>query len=320
MTQASPAAEIARAPEVWERLAKSWLLEVIDRSPLGELDQVPIGWIATEAAPLIAEVLGQLSDPGAARDLELSPAAAQRISSLAADRGPAGAALLPRELAALQSLLIDALERELHHQDRREFSRAVARLAEVFGAVQAAALGALASPSGQALSNAQANGRSEPSGPIEELRALLVELVREEQQTGAPFALAHVEVEGIERISKGYGEPAATKMGEAVARILEGELSDGERAFWIGPGSFVAVSPGNEAQKAAELALRIREVVESSQGERGPRIGVAVGVASCPAHGRDANGLLESAEEAAWAASASGQQIAFAPVPAMQDR
>ena len=46
----------------------------------------------------------------------------------------------PGEFAALQSLLIEALDRELPDRDRREFTRAVSRLAEVFGAMQAAAM------------------------------------------------------------------------------------------------------------------------------------------------------------------------------------
>ena len=88
MNGRSPGAEIARSPAAWERLAKNWLLEVIERSPLDEVDDLPLGWISHEAAPLIAEILGLLSDPGAARELRLSPAALERAASLAAERDP----------------------------------------------------------------------------------------------------------------------------------------------------------------------------------------------------------------------------------------
>ena len=87
----SPAAEIARSPAAWERLAKNWLLEVIERSPLDEVDDLPLGWISHEAAPLIAEILGLLSDPGAARELRLSPAALERAAIAGSRTRPRGA-------------------------------------------------------------------------------------------------------------------------------------------------------------------------------------------------------------------------------------
>jgi GGDEF domain-containing protein len=312
----SPAAEIARSPVAWERLAKNWLVEVIERSPLDELEELPLSWIAQEAAPLIAEILGQLSDPGTVRDLRLSPAALERAASLARERDPdAVARRLPGEFAALQSLLIDALDRELPERDRREFTRAVTRLAEVFGAVQAAAMGSLV-------------GHAEP-GPLppdasehvaeHELDAYLDTMVSQHQATGLPFAIAHFEIGGVERISKGYGEDAADRMVAAVVGVLEGHLSGRERSFRAGPGQLVAVIPSSDASDLLELAASVADTVERSQAGRGPRVEVAVGLASCPHHATEAAELRDAAEEAAWAARASGKPIAMAGVAALQD-
>lgn len=224
MHGSSPAAEIARSPAAWERLAKTWLVEIIERTPLADVEELPLGWISQEAAPLIAEILGQLSDPGAARDLRLPPAALERATALAAERDvPSAIRRLPRELAALQVLLIEALDRELPERDRREFARAVARLAEVFGAVQSAAMESLIG-----VRSADAAPDPEPglSSPAE-LHEWLRMLIDEERRTGAAFSLGHVEVEGIERIAKGYGESAAARMVTAVAGVLAGQLSEG---------------------------------------------------------------------------------------------
>ena len=73
------------------RLAKEWLVEVIERTPLADVGELPLGWIAQEAPPLIAEILGQLTDPGSARELVLTPATRQRAASLAAELGTQGA-------------------------------------------------------------------------------------------------------------------------------------------------------------------------------------------------------------------------------------
>jgi GGDEF domain-containing protein len=315
-------AEIARSPAAWERLAKNWLLEVIERSPLDEVNDLPLGWISHEAAPppLIAEILGLLSDPGAARELRLSPAALERAASLAAERDPeAIVKRLPGEFAALQTLLIEALDRELPERDRREFTRAVTRLAEVFGAVQAAAMESVVGR------DRAETAETAPAEPVplrrvpeesESPDGALANLIAEERQTGTPFAVAHVEVEGIERIAKGYGSDAADRMVDAVAGVLNGQLSGRERAFRTGFGQLLALLPGIEAAGAVNLATAVADVVESSQAGRGPRVQVAIGLASCPLHGLTADELREAAEVAAWDARAGGRGIAIATVHA----
>ncbi len=228
---------------------------------------------------------------------------------------------LPRELSALQALLIEALDRELPDRDRREFTRAVSRLAEVFGVMQAAALNALAGRSeasgprgggvphgGVRHPNAQegANAPVEvpdpdaattpgpaaaPSAqdPVRHLEAL----ARESRRTGVPFTVAHFEVEGVERISKGYGEDAATRMVSAVAGVLDSQLVEGERAFKLGMGRFLVAIEGDD-QRGLDLAVGVSDVIESSQAVRGPRVDVTVGVASFPRHGTDPAELLAS--------------------------
>ena len=317
MSGRSPAAEIARSPAAWERLAKSWLLEVIERSPLDEVDDLPLGWISHEAAPLIAEILGLLSDPGAAHELRLSPSALERAASLAAEREPeALVRRLPGEFAVLQTLLIEALDREGPARDRREFTRAVTRLAEVFGAVQAAAMESAVgrersrSHAPDAVPAAPRPEREQSESPDDALAAL----VAEERRTGIPFAIAHVEVEGVERIAKGYGNEAADKMVDAVAGVLKGRLSGRERAFRTGFGQLLAVLPGMEAAGAVDLAVSVADVVESSQAGGGPRVEVAVGLASCPLHAATPTELREAAEVAAWDARAGGRGIAIASV------
>jgi GGDEF domain-containing protein len=294
------------------------MLEVIERSPLEEVDALPLGWISHEAAPLIAEILGLLSDPGAASELRLSPAALERAASLAAERDPkALVKRLPGEFAALQTLLIEALDRELPERDRREFTRAVTRLAEVFGAVQAAAMESLvgreraaAAPTPTPAPAPSPQLSDESDSPDE----FLASLISEERRTGAPFAIAHFEVEGVERISKGYGSEAADRMVSAVAGILDGQLSGRERAFRTGFGQLLAVLPGVDAAGAVNLATSVSDVVEGSQAGRGPRVEVAVGLASCPLHAISPDALKEAAEVAAWDARAGGRGIAIASV------
>lgn len=312
----SPAAEIARSPAAWERLAKDWLVEVIERTPLADVEGVPLTWIAQEAPPLIAEILGQLSDPIAGRDLTLTPATRERAASLAAGRGAEAASRLPRELAALQSLLIEALGREIPERERGEFARAVGRLAEVFGAVQSAALESLARErSGEAARDPETG----LPGPAE-LNEWLRLLIAEHRRTAAPFSLAQVDVDGLDQVAAGYGDDAAWRTTASVAAIVNGQLAGKERAFRIGEGQFVVIAPGQDPRAMIELAVRLAGVVEEAKLEHGAQLSITVGISGCPAHGEDGTGLLDAAEEAAWAARASGQIVSIAREASLQDR
>ena len=280
------------------------------------------GW-TDEEDPALAE--GGPQDPGG--DAILG-AALERAASLVAERNAeALVKRLPGEFAALQTLLIEALDRELPERDRREFTRAVTRLAEVFGAVQAAAMESLVAqeheaamhpprPAGSAVAFDAPTGpaAAPPASSPDSPDAWLESLCAESRRTGATFALAHFEVEGVERIAKGYGSEAAAQMVEAVVGVLEGQLSERERAFRTGTGQLLAVIPDAEAADAVDLATRVADIVERSQARRGPRVEVAVGLASCPLHATSPTPLREAAEVAAWDARAGGRGIAIAPV------
>lgn len=299
------AAEIARSPEAWERIARDWIVEVIERTPLADVDALPLGWMSREAPPLIAEILGQLTDPGSTRELRLPPAALERIAGLGEGRGPGATRRLPRELAALQSLVIDALDREGPRRDRGDFARAAARLAEVFGVLAVAAMDAVPSESGGQAPPDPHTGLPGPGVLRDRIRDLA-------GRAGGPFALVHVQIEGVERIAKGYGEEAAARMVEAVAGIVAGQLTPRDSAYREGAGEIVVVIEGSEGIDAAPLGVEIAEVVDRSQGGHGPRVDVVVGIASYPANGEGPEELLDAAEEAAWAARAAGDQVSVA--------
>lgn len=306
---------MARSPAAWESIAKDWLVEVIERTPLDDVEALPVGWIVREAPPLIAEILGQISDPGAQRELTLPPAALERAASLASQRGESAIGRLPRELAALQTLLIEALRREVPERDSGEFARAVSRLAEVFGAVQSAAVESLAAARSGATRRDAGTGLPGVAELYEWIRVLLAE----HRRTGEPFTLARIAVEGVERIAEAHGEEAAESMVGAVAGVLAAQLERRDRAFRVEAGELVAVVPGSDARGLLAFARGLGETIETSQSPAGARVAIAVGLVSCPEHGSGADELLRASEEAAWAALAAGELVAVGAA-SLQDR
>ena len=232
-------------------------------------------WIAQEAPPLIAEILGQLSDPGAARELVLSPAARERAASLAADadpealrsgcpgaRGAPGAAdrgARPRAPGAgprrVRARRRHASPRSSARSRRRRSSRWSARERG-----RAEAAGAIPSTGPR---------RARPSSERVAARSCSPRTAAREPRSRSPTSRS--------RASSGSPRATATnaagRMMAAVAGVLSGQLAGAERAFRIGVGQLVRDSrPAGRQRDAVELATRVADVVERSQSDAGPRV------------------------------------------------
>ena len=51
-----PTSPIARVNDARDELAKAWALEIVERTPVSELGDIALDWVAREAPPLIASI------------------------------------------------------------------------------------------------------------------------------------------------------------------------------------------------------------------------------------------------------------------------
>jgi len=299
----SPAdASFARLEAAREELAKAWLQGIIERTPLDEVAELPVAAIAREAPGLVGELLREAS--GAAPVDPAGPRGAQgRLADLGRVRTPAAAT--HRDLASLHTLLIGALQRELPERER--FARAVERLAETFGSMQAT----LGESLGDGLAAAEGAGPTQGLGGISELHDWLRRLVGGYRRYGHPFALLSIDVEGLDRVNQAFGQQTATRMLDAVAATLEREIREADHAIRLGEDDFCILAPYQDASAVLPLAERLRGSVAGASGTGMPPVFLAVGIASCPQHGESAVQLLDAAQEAAYAAKAAGSGIAI---------
>lgn len=306
----SPGGQIARSQFEREQLAKHWLLRMIERTPLPEVGELPFSWIASEAPPLISTILSALADPDDESARELTDANRASARLLAGLReGPEAAEQIPRDLATLQGLLIEAIRGELPERRPGDVARAAERLADVFGSIQ----GAVARTMVETISPA---ARIDPltalPGPVE-LDEWLAVLIAEQRRYGHGFSLALVDVDGLGRINDAYGRSAGDRMLIAVAGVLRRQLRDVDRAFRLEDDEFAILAPHTEAGDLVSIVRRIARLIASSQEEDAPRIAIVAGVADCPADGSSAERLLESATSAGYAAKASGAAVGRSP-------
>jgi diguanylate cyclase (GGDEF)-like protein len=298
-------ADYSRIQMAQDELAKAWLVRIIERTPPSELGDLPVDVIAAEAPPLIAEILRELSDDDA--DAELAPEGrrhAQEIGRMrrATDR----ASQLPQDLAALQSVLIEALRREVPEREPGAFAESVGRLAGIFGEIQSAINQQLVE---------ERTGGAEPDTATglpgsAQLHEWLRILVAEYRRYAHPFALLLIDINGLGRVNEAYGSEVGDRMIAAVGSAIEQQVRTVDRAFRLAEDEFCVLAPHQVASRVGPLADRLTSTVNGWQHHDGPRMSVTVGIASCPEHGDDAERLLETAEEANYAAKASGRRFA----------
>lgn len=290
-------------------LAKAWLVELVERTPLDELGGIRVDWLAREAPPLIAAIIGALTEPAGVAERELQPAELRRASELRQLRGEeASPARLPRDLAALQTLLIEALRREIPDRETGEFTRAVEGLAEVFGTLQ----GAIAEDLVRERSGTPARDSLTGLPGAAELHEWMRIALAGERRYGHLFTLMMIEVEGLARISDAYDQEAGDRMMQAVTDAIRNQIRTVDRAFRLSDDQLCVLLPEQGPLPTLALADRLAGIVEDSQGPDGPRVAVSIGIASCPEHGNSAETLLAAAEQATFAAQAAGERVAVA--------
>jgi diguanylate cyclase (GGDEF)-like protein len=303
-------AQIARSQQERERLAKEWLMRLIERTPLPQVGELPVAWIVSEAPPLIADIVGALSAPPAEPGSELAEAQRRRATMLTRLReGPGAPEQISRDLAALQALLVESIHRELPERRPEGFACAVERLAEIFGRIQ----GALAS------TFVDENAGDPPSDPLTglpgpaQLEEWMRILLAGHERYGHGFALAVIDVDGLARINDAYGRESGDRLVRAVAAVIRGQVRSADPAFRLEEDEFAVLAPHTEVAGLVAMARRAAELIESSQAPDGPRIAIAAGVVACPVDGNSVEQLLEAAAEATYAAKAAGEPVATSP-------
>lgn len=132
------------------------------------------------------------------------------------------------------------------------------------------------------------------------------ETLREEldraTHSGASVALVVADCDDLKSINDRGGHGLGDRVLEAFAACLVGATRSADAPARIGGDEFAVVVPGADARAAADLAERLRLELAKLSLPEVPRIGAAFGVAAFPADATSAEGLLQAADRALYAA------------------
>lgn len=295
-------------------LAKGWLLALIEDAPLQDTPALLGAGLVDDGPQLCEIVLRALADDRELRRLDaggpLRPLAA-RVGEM----GGAGrdAAATARAIDALAAVLWAALRQELPADDGELISDLAERLALVCGVLRVAALEQLP---GSVSADDDIRGATEPAHPSptdpSPADPLWLDALEEAvaHADGSPLSLLLVELDDAERVVATESAVAATAafehFAQAVRRAVRRHdilVSETDGRAWI-------IARDTERSEAHALAERVAEEVGNGVAWRGAPLIASVGVAVLGENGATADELIDAAEEARFAAAASGTDVA----------
>jgi GGDEF domain-containing protein len=144
-------------------------------------------------------------------------------------------------------------------------------------------------------------------------RAAIGRRLMRHREDGLPFAVLALELADAGRLAAAGGDPALTEVLDAVEAAIVAQLRPADALVRERVGRYWLTAPRTGPADARDLGHRIARAVAQAPPHRGHAPQVAVGVAACPEHGDDAQALEERAEEALFAARASGARVSAPP-------
>jgi diguanylate cyclase (GGDEF)-like protein len=308
---------LARLERSRDELAKQWLVRLIERASLDEIRELPTERIARELPELITGIVGSISEDG--DPYNLTKDQSERAASLAELRSggrDARAADVARDVAALQTVLLQALREDLA-DDPVAFAGAVEQLVESIAAIQAAAMEAHVQSRSREL---ESQAHTDPLTGLGNLRALqreLANLLDVQKRYQRPFGLLLMDIDGLKRINDSHGHQAGDRVLMQVGMSLRRSVRSVDTAARIGGDEFCVLLPEQDLKTAAKLAARLATAIEEEVASPGElaSISVSIGVAASPEHGDEAESLIDTADRAMYRAKAAGEGIALGDPP-----
>ncbi len=303
-----------------EDLAKGWLLALLEQAPLDDAPAILGAELARDGPRICTAVVRALADDIDLHRIEPGGPLELLVSEAGEFAGAQGVEATSRAVDMLGSVIWSGVRNELAHPDPDQVSELAERLALVIELVRGAALRRCAGhvpaafASGDAVQEAPRHGGDVLSRRADSLWiGALEDEIRRADGSSTPLSLLLIELEDAARVLavETSGEASATfgRVAQAVRSVVRRQdilAYETDTRAWI-----IARDTGRLGAQA--LGSRIGSAVRAAQPWRGAPIAISVGLAVLGEDGRTSASLIEAAEEARFAAAASGIDVAREP-------
>ncbi len=150
--------------------------------------------------------------------------------------------------------------------------------------------------------------RESGEGPVAWIDSLEASLERHRAE-GVPFAVLLVEALDVERLARAEPTAVLTGLLDRVEAAFQRELRPADALVRESYGRWWLTASRTDSGGARALAERLARAACATAVHRGQPLGVAVGIAACPAHGEEAATLAAHADVDLYAARAMGRPV-----------
>jgi diguanylate cyclase (GGDEF)-like protein len=126
------------------------------------------------------------------------------------------------------------------------------------------------------------------------------------RQDGCGLVLIMLDVDFFKRVNDSLGHQIGDQVLRDVALMLGSVVRRGD-AYRYGGDEFAVLLPGGDRQRGAQVAERLRHVIEGESEEKGIAITASLGVACYPGMAETADELIYGADIAMYWAKAAGK-------------
>ena len=130
--------------------------------------------------------------------------------------------------------------------------------------------------------------------------------VRRSRRLKHPFAVLMADVDNFKQFNDAHGHPAGDEVLKRLAKVLRDETRDVDLAARYGGEEFFVLMPETDAERASQVAERIRQTIAGEQFPGGS-VRVSVGVAEFPVDGDGPEPLIAAADAALYDAKRDGR-------------
>lgn len=135
------------------------------------------------------------------------------------------------------------------------------------------------------------------------------EEINRAKRNGKKVAVMVCNLDHFKSINDNHGHHTGDKVLTAIANIISNSIRGADLAFRLGGDEFVAVLPDSSRTGLLVVAERIQKHVSQLREKTHSEVGISIGAALYPEHGRDPEELVCLADRALYIAKKGGDKI-----------
>ena len=162
-----------------------------------------------------------------------------------------------------------------------------------------------------------ANQRDDLTGLFRraELDVRIKEMIENYQATGAPFAIAMIDIDHFKNFNDDYGHQAGDEVLKVISRTVQESCRSADVVARYGGEELSVLFPLLSSEEAAVVSNRLRKTIANISFQMVNEMGeecltktsVSIGIASAPMHAEDAEELIKAADDAMYQAKCAGR-------------